>query len=248
MILSTAVSVMGQIERLAASFQGKGWGSTSVKQELAAVSRFLPGSPAIVVDIGANIGNYSFEVRERYPNVEIHIFEPAEVNQNKLRARFADDANVNLVSAAVNEASGTSTLYADVGGSGLASLSKRRLDHFGITFEVSSEVRTVRFEDYWKLELKKRPIDLVKLDIEGHEMAALRGFGDALSQIRVVQFEFGGCNIDTRTYFQDFWYFFMERGFKVFRITPFGPIQLERYLESDERFQTTNYLAVSAKA
>lgn len=35
-----------------------------------------------------------------------------------------------------------------------------------------------------------------------------------------VTFEFGGCNIDTRTYFQDYWYFFKTFGFRVFRITP----------------------------
>jgi hypothetical protein len=48
---------------------------------------------------------------------------------------------------------------------------------------------------------------MVKMDIEGHELTALKGFGAALDVARVLQFEFGGCNIDSRTYFQDFWYF-----------------------------------------
>ncbi len=75
-------------------------------------------------------------------------------------------------------------------------------------------------------------------------MAALQGFGGALSVVRAVQFEFGGANIDTRTYFRDFWYLFTEAGFDLFRITPFGPQRLGRYRERDEFFSTTNYVAV----
>jgi len=84
----------------------------------------------------------------------------------------------------------------------------------------------------------------VKLDIEGHELAALKGFGRALNVTRALQFEFGGCNIDTRTYFQDFWYFFRDQHFDLYRITPFGAERIRRYKERDEFFKTTNYIAV----
>lgn len=77
-----------------------------------------------------------------------------------------------------------------------------------MTFDVKEPVRTERFEDYWRSVLKSRQIDLAKLDIEGHELNALRGFGNAINAVNVLQFEFGGCSIDTHTYFQDFWYFF----------------------------------------
>ena len=81
------------------------------------------------------------------------------------------------------------------------------------------------------------------MDIEGHELDALRGFGEALKHIDVIQFEFGGCNIDTRTFFQDFWYFFQKEGFEIYRITPFDLVKIESYQESEEYFVTTNYLA-----
>ena len=50
-------------------------------------------------------------------------------------------------------------------------------------------------------------IDFFKIDVEGHEMDVLKGIGDKISNIKLIQFEFGGCNIDTRCFFQDFWYF-----------------------------------------
>ena len=73
------------------------------------------------------------------------------------------------------------------------------------------------------------------------------GFGEALSETSVLQFEFGGSNIDTRTFFQDFWYFFKENDFAIFRITPFGVERIGRYRESDEFFFTTNYVAINRR-
>lgn len=128
---------------------------------------------------------------------------------------------------------------------GLGSLTKRRLDHRGNDFDVSESVQTMVFDSYWKDVLNSRPIDLFKLDIEGHELDALNGSAEALAQTRVVQFEFGGCNIDTRTFFQDFWYFFTERNFTLYRITPGGVARIDKYRERDEFFSTTNYLALA---
>ena len=80
------------------------------------------------------------------------------------------------------------------------------------------------------------------IDIEGHEMDALPGFGTAINHIDLIQFEFGGCNIDTRIFFRDFWYFFKKNEFDLFRISPLGIMPITNYKESDEYFTTSNYL------
>jgi hypothetical protein len=60
----------------------------------------------------------------------------------------------------------------------------------------------------------------------------------------MVMFEFGGCNIDTRTYFQDFFYFFKKHDMSIYRITPSGFFHpIPKYLEELEQFRTTNFLA-----
>ena len=63
----------------------------------------------------------------------------------------------------------------------------------------------------------------------------------------MIQFEFGGCNIDTKTYFRDFWYYFKEHNFSIFRITPFGTVYLSKYKELYEKFITTNYISINNK-
>lgn len=234
-----------KLERWAAYGQGKGYGSGTVRQEVAAASSFLRRDPLLAVDIGGHCGTYTRELKARFPAIEAHIFEPSPTNLSKLTQRYGHDPNVRICPAAISGSNGEAVLYAEKPGSGLASLHRRRLDHWGITFSVEQPVPTKRFEDYWRDELAGRWMDIVKMDIEGHEIVALEGFGAAIDSVGVLQFEFGGTNIDSRTYFQDFFYFFVERGFDLYRITPLGLEAIRRYREHDEFFFTINYLAVN---
>jgi hypothetical protein len=64
--------------------------------------------------------------------------------------------------------------------------------------------------------------------------------------IDIVTFEFGGCNIDTRTFFRDFWVFFQRQNMKLYRITLSGYLsQINSYKEIDEQFRTTNFIALN---
>jgi FkbM family methyltransferase len=233
------------VGRIAAYAQGKGYGSATIKQEVELLQKLLGMQPNLAVDIGGNVGEYTAELRRRNPSLEIHTFEPAATNLQKLGKRFKNDNLVILVPFAVSDTLGSATLFSDKHGSGLGSLTKRKMEHFNIAFETTETIKTLRFEDYWKNVLDGRPLDIVKIDIEGHELSALKGFGTAIEATRVIQFEFGGCNIDTRTFFQDYWYFFKEHNFDIYRITPFGSEKITHYKESDEVFLTTNYIAVN---
>jgi len=137
---------------------------------------------------------------------------------------------------AVSENNGFSELFSDAPGSGLASLTKRRLDHYGLEFNVKETVETIKFEDYWKSTLSMRAIDIIKIDVEGHELDVLNGLGASIFKTKSIQFEFGGTNIDTKRYFQDYWYYFKEYPFKIYRITPFGLNPIGYYRESEESF------------
>ncbi len=239
--------VLNLIERAAAYAQGKGYGSATIEREVNLLQSFLKNPPKLAIDIGGNVGNYTAELRRKNPHLEIHTFEPSVANIAKLNARFKDDKLITLVPLAVSDKAGEATLFSNEPGSGLGSLTQRRLDHFNITFDTKEVIRTTRFEDYWKEQLRSRQLDMVKIDVEGHEVPALKGFGGALGATRILQFEFGGCNIDTRTYFQDFWYLFAEQDFDIYRITPFGSEKITQYRESDEFFSTTNCLAVNKR-
>lgn len=184
---------------------GVGSGSLSVKQEFKAAFRLLPQNELkLCVDIGGNKGTFTEQILSKNENCEVVIFEPSALNIRLLSQIFKPYPNVKIEETAVSDNEGRSILYSNSPGSGLASLTQRRLNHFKIDFDVTESVTTIRFEDYLRKNLSCRHIDISKIDIEGHEFNALLGFGEALKNISLIQFEFGGCNIDTRTFFQDF--------------------------------------------
>lgn len=231
------------VERASTLLRGKGFGRGTMRQEVTLSIRALGHTPRLVVDGGGNIGNYTAQVLLSAPGCEVHVFEPAEFNIRALEQRFGDSPNVHLQPCGLSDCAAEATLYADAPGSGLGSLSNRRLEHFNIDFAHSEQVKLISLDEYWRDALGKRPIDLLKLDIEGHELRALHGGEEAIENTQVIQFEFGGCNIDSRTYFQDFYYFFKEHNFILHRITPVGPEPITKYTEDCEWFLTTNFIA-----
>jgi FkbM family methyltransferase len=232
------------MEKIVCDVQGKGY-SASLEQEVDLLFSSIKGRVNVAIDIGGNIGGYTEELLKRNPQLNIHIFEPSQANVEILNSKFINQANVTINPVAVSEKTGAAILFSNSPGSGLGSLSKRRLDHFNINFESTEHISTIKFEEYWENELNSAEIDLVKIDVEGHELSVLHGFGAALFATKAIQFEFGGTCIDTRTFFQDFWYFFANKNYQIYRITPFGLQKIDLYSESHECFYYTNFIAVN---
>jgi FkbM family methyltransferase len=225
--------------------QGKGIASSSISIEVVSVVSFLKSlkiDNPVVFDVGANIGLYTEALLKLIPGASVFAFEPSTSAQKAFENRFNGHANVHLIPIALGSENKSLNLYSDKNGSGLASLTKRRIEHFGIEMNYVESISCRKLDD-WSIEQGIYP-DFIKIDVEGHELDVLNGALLGLSKVSVVQFEFGGCNIDTRTFFQDFWYFFAANGFSIYRITSSGVVSILSYSEEDEYFSTTNYLAV----
>ena len=136
-------------------------------------------------------------------------------------------------------------LYASSIGSASATLLNQD-KVFGRNTNLKSEVvEIMKLDLFLKSNPDKFP-NVVKIDIEGFELECLKGSLNNIDKFKIVQFEFGEVNIDSRTYFRDYWNFFSNLGFKLFRITRRNPIEVREYNESLETFAVTNYLAVKA--
>lgn len=203
--------------------------------------------PYIVFDVGANKGQFLRIVLDNIDitHTEIHCFEPSFVSFRILSERFSAYNGVRLNNFGLGNQKCEATLYYDKPDSGLASLSKRRLNHFGIN---NCQYETVQIDtvDAYCESNDILEIALLKIDVEGHELDVLRGAERMLAKrsIKTIAFEFGGCNIDTRTFLQDFWYFFEYYSLELLRVTPSGYLYpIKTYEETLEQMVTTNYVA-----
>jgi FkbM family methyltransferase len=236
--------VLGSIERFIQDAQGKGWGAATLSREVYAIKELIGDSfePSVAFDVGANIGEWAAEFHRIFPKTKIYCFEPSSKATELLAARFSKNQSIVLEKTALSNESGQENLWFDSPGSGLASLVKRDLTQFGIDYSSSECVEVTTLDSYCSQNLVVP--DVIKLDIEGNEMKALQGGDSILETVQVIQFEFGGTNIDSRTYFRDFFQFLTSRGFKIYRLGPRGLTLITIAREEDEIFRVTNYFAL----
>ncbi|MCO5233652.1 MAG: FkbM family methyltransferase [Chitinophagales bacterium] len=210
------------------------------------IKKQLKNEPSIVIfDVGANVGKYATALSNVFDgNTQIYSFEPSKSTFEIFKTNTQGIKNILGNNFGFSDKEFQQLLFTDQEGSGLASVYQRKLDHWGIQMNQSEEIKLTTIDKYCA-ENQIAHIHFLKLDIEGHELSALKGANETLKHKKIdfIQFEFGGCNIDSRTYFQDF-YYLLKDDYTIYRILKDGLLELPVYKETYEIFMTINYLAV----
>lgn len=230
------------VSRGANYIAGLGSGASVEQSGEAAVLRFLQQEP-VVFDIGANRGMFAKLVYQHRSKAKLHCFEPSVHTFSLLKEALKNTTAV-LNNFGISSKAEERNLYSNQDGSGLASMTKRNLTHQAISMDRVEKVAMESIDRYCD-ERNVDRIDLLKVDVEGHELDVFKGANSTFikKKITYVLFEFGGCNIDTHTHFKDFFLFFKGIGAKrIYRISAGGQlIAINRYSESYEVYFTTNY-------
>ncbi|WP_324759653.1 FkbM family methyltransferase [Haloarcula montana] len=141
----------------------------------------------IVYDVGANIGTHTAFAASRLSSGRVVAFEPMPNNLRKLRANCtALNVPIDIHDVALADENTTRDLH--IVGTKKAGEGRHRLG--GSNGEQTVSVRTSQADDYVKENGLPHPT-VVKIDVEGAEMAVLRGMQDLLadSSCRLVYCE-----------------------------------------------------------
>jgi FkbM family methyltransferase len=206
----------------------------------------------VIFDVGANVGEYTLTVRRHLPSARIFAFEPARSVYEEL-ARRVEQTSGNGFTALHNIGFSDSPKSVDlysyaadgVEATMMASIDLRLPTQVVDVRAIASERIEVQTIDSFCEKQQIDRIDFLKMDVEGHEMAVLRGAKSMLdaNRISMIQFEFGPPNISSQTYFYDFWSLLSEK-FDIYRIVPRGIARIGYYGEHREIFLNINYLAI----
>jgi FkbM family methyltransferase len=144
-----------------------------------------------VVDVGANRGQFSLFALHTFPAAKIISLEPLPEPAARFRRVFAEEPRVTLHNAALAPATGQSLMHVSRqdDSSSLLPITATQGQLFRGTDEVRTEtVRTAPLSEFLDGNSIEEPA-LLKLDVQGYELEALRACGDLLDKFAYVYAE-----------------------------------------------------------
>ena len=219
-----------------------------INGEQVLLTRLNRFSPSVLMDVGANVGEWTMAALAAIPGAFIHAFEIAEPTANQLKRNLAPfQSRVAANAFGLGDRDGEVTVYLPHESNTAASVFEAAIDVSAKDHGIKNVVElrsTIRTGDGYMRCNGIEHVDLLKIDVEGAEMQVLRGFGEAFKRraIDVVQFEYGSINLATRVFLSDFYDFFKQQDYVIGKLFPEG-VAFKPFELSDEDFVGPNFIA-----
>jgi FkbM family methyltransferase len=232
-----------------ASFYETAWrnegADLTVNGERFVLERLKAAQFQIAIDVGANVGDWTIEVIERWPTCTVHALEVAPETFEQLQNRITtheDSLRVKCHQIGLSDRARHQTMYYFPDHPTLTGDSRRHHEYRAVPFDA-----TLATLDDFCGEQGINAIDFLKIDVEGAEHLVLKGATRALSNhsISVLQFEYGAFSIDTRFLLKDF-FDLLGHQFFVGKIYP-NYVDFADYDWRSEDFRFANYLCISKR-
>lgn len=210
--------------------------------ELTILKKISEFDPQIIVDGGANTGDYSLAIKQVIPDCKLYSFEPVESTFQQLVENVQDCQNVIPINKGLfkENCSREINIFNSDAHSSL-------YDIEGLSYNANQKVviELVRGDDFMR-EHQIDCLDFLKLDVEGAEFDALKGFENSLKHgnIKAIQFEYGYINISTKKLLIDYYKFFESHNYVLGKIFP-KVVEFRKYEFKYEDFLGPNFIAVS---
>ncbi len=203
----------------------------------------------LVFDVGANVGHWAAQALRVNPNINLHCFEPSYATYQGLVAN-GFPSNVICNHLGLSSAAGEAQLHVFEDRSGINSLYRRQglQDGWSLNAQRQEEtIHLVTLDHYYQSHRLEGDVDFCKVDVEGHELEVFRGMSALLAakRIRIIQFEYGGCNIDSGVLLKDIFAFFRLFDYSFSKVFPTELRPVVRYDQRMENLQYQNWVIMA---
>lgn len=165
------------------------FGRMAVRDRFADISEKIDKKNPIIIECGASIGPMVEKYLSMFDNPVIYAFEPQPKFVEILNAKFGNNPNIHIYQKAVGASSGVlqfNVLSRNTSSSFLNPTSTNKSYHPKEMERASViEVKQVRIDEV----IQDAPIDLLKLDLQGYELEALKGCERVLDKIKMITTE-----------------------------------------------------------
>jgi FkbM family methyltransferase len=197
-------------------------------------------APAIIFDVGANIGAWSKSLLEVAggQSVRLYAFEPTPDSRARLSSTL-QGSGAFVRAEALTDQVGTTRFELHGPTSGINSIASE--NSTGVVIEVPTNT----VDALSKAEGLDR-IDLLKIDAEGFDLSVLRGARDMLARgaIGVAQFEYNWRWVHNRAFLHDVFALASGTPYRIGKLVAEGVEIYERWHPELERFVEGNYVLV----
>ena len=176
--------------------------------------------PRVIIDGGANIGEWAEMALDIFPGAAIHLVEPQPACRPQLE-RLAHNREAATVHAvALSQPGRTSLAFtggAAGGGTGVHVLTARET-------EVELDAAATTLDELFAARISRADRPLLKLDLEGHELDALRGAVAVFKAVEVIVIEARLYDINNNglPVFRDLFQLLDRAGFELYDVASIG--------------------------
>ncbi|UCD95464.1 MAG: FkbM family methyltransferase [Candidatus Zixiibacteriota bacterium] len=169
---------------------GKGRNLVSFDEPFDVMPRLLKGHAVTgIIDAGASSGRISRRLLRRFPDAQVYAFEPNPLYAAALKQYENEDSRFHPQFLALSDCEGDAALHVteSPGNASLLTPGERLRDiaSEGATVKADEKVELVTI-DNWAKRNGDLSIELIKLDIQGAELKALRGAARMLEDSTLI--------------------------------------------------------------
>ncbi len=172
-----------------------------------------------IIDVGANVGQFTYKIRKIFPNASIYSFEPIKNCFDTLVNNFKNDANFTAFNFACGDT--TETVEINVNNyspsSSILDIQQLHIDNFKNTgISTKEKIKVDLLDNLINLDNLESPI-LIKIDTQGFEKKVIAGALNVIAKAEIILIELSYQKLYTnQSLFHDIYTILYDLGFQYY--------------------------------